>query len=195
MSTIVTRAGKGSALTHNEVDANFTNLNTDKLQSGDTVASLTITSADINGGTIDGTAIGGSSAAAGTFTTLTSTGNTTLGDASADTVTINGTVQPGVVVSGTSSGDALRITQTGTGNALVVEDDTNPDSTPFVIDATGSVIKGHTSPITSLSGVTPNFQVVGTSLSPSSVGLFNYSNTSNGSFITFAKSRNASVDN
>lgn len=32
MSTIVTRAGKGSALTHNEVDANFVNLNNDKLQ-------------------------------------------------------------------------------------------------------------------------------------------------------------------
>lgn len=32
MSTIVTRAGKGSPLTNNEVDANFTNLNTDKVQ-------------------------------------------------------------------------------------------------------------------------------------------------------------------
>ena len=32
MSTIVTRAGKGSALTHAEVDANFTNLNTDKFE-------------------------------------------------------------------------------------------------------------------------------------------------------------------
>ena len=30
MSTIVTRAGKGSPLTHTEVDANFTNLNTVK---------------------------------------------------------------------------------------------------------------------------------------------------------------------
>ena len=30
MSTIVTRAGKGSPLTHAEVDSNFTNLNTDK---------------------------------------------------------------------------------------------------------------------------------------------------------------------
>jgi len=30
MSTIVTRAGKGSPLTHTEVDSNFTNLNTDK---------------------------------------------------------------------------------------------------------------------------------------------------------------------
>ena len=54
MSTIVTRAGKGSALTHNEVDTNFTNLNTDKLQSGNTAAALTITSATINGGTISG---------------------------------------------------------------------------------------------------------------------------------------------
>jgi hypothetical protein len=52
MSTIVTRAGKGSALTHNEVDANFTNLNTDKLQSGDTAAALTITSATFGAGTV-----------------------------------------------------------------------------------------------------------------------------------------------
>jgi hypothetical protein len=32
MATIVTRAGKGSPLTHNEVDANFVNLNTDKAE-------------------------------------------------------------------------------------------------------------------------------------------------------------------
>jgi len=54
MSTLVTRAGKGSPLTHNEVDANFNNLNTDKIQSGDTVAALTITSVTINGGAITG---------------------------------------------------------------------------------------------------------------------------------------------
>jgi hypothetical protein len=33
MATIVTRAGKGEPLTHVEVDANFTNLNTDKVES------------------------------------------------------------------------------------------------------------------------------------------------------------------
>jgi len=54
MSTIVTRAGKGSALSFAEVDANFTNLNSDKIQSGNTVASLAITSATISGGTITG---------------------------------------------------------------------------------------------------------------------------------------------
>ena len=47
MSTIVTRAGKGSPLTHVEVDANFTNLNTDKVGyivgEGGTVAQSTST--------------------------------------------------------------------------------------------------------------------------------------------------------
>jgi hypothetical protein len=47
MSTIVTRAGKGSALSYAEVDANFTNLNTDKLQSTSSAAILTLTSASI----------------------------------------------------------------------------------------------------------------------------------------------------
>jgi len=39
---------------------------------------------------------------------------------------------------------ALRITQLGSGNALLVEDSTNPDASPFVIDANGSVVSGHT---------------------------------------------------
>lgn len=38
----------------------------------------------------------------------------------------------------------LRITQLGTGNAVLVEDSTNPDSTPFVIDAAGNVGIGTT---------------------------------------------------
>lgn len=37
MSTIVTRSGKGAALTHVEVDANFTNLNTDKAATTDVI--------------------------------------------------------------------------------------------------------------------------------------------------------------
>lgn len=69
MSTIVTRAGKGSPLTHVEVDANFTNLNTDKVEK---------TSADITGGTISGTRINPRAVAAGaTSGTITPNGNTT----------------------------------------------------------------------------------------------------------------------
>ena len=48
MSTITTRAGKGSTLTHDEVDDNFTNLNTDKYQSGDDIVANTVS---VSGGT------------------------------------------------------------------------------------------------------------------------------------------------
>jgi len=48
--------------------------------------------------------------------------------------------------SGTTSDDMVRITQLGTGNALVVEDETNPDATPFVIDNSGQVGIGTTIP-------------------------------------------------
>jgi hypothetical protein len=43
MSTIVTRAGKGSALSYTEADANFTNLNNDKLESADYTAADVLT--------------------------------------------------------------------------------------------------------------------------------------------------------
>ena len=52
MSTIVTRAAKGSPLTHTEVDANFTNLNTDKYQSG---ANALFTSVALDAPTTDAT--------------------------------------------------------------------------------------------------------------------------------------------
>ncbi len=38
MSTITTRSGKGSPLTNTEVDANFTNLNTDKIQTSNSAS-------------------------------------------------------------------------------------------------------------------------------------------------------------
>jgi len=48
--------------------------------------------------------------------------------------------------SGTTSSDMVRITQLGTGNALVVEDSANPDTTPFVVTGIGSVGIGTTNP-------------------------------------------------
>lgn len=44
MATIVTRAGKGSPLTHNEVDANFVNLNNDKAETASPALTGTPTS-------------------------------------------------------------------------------------------------------------------------------------------------------
>lgn len=54
MTTIVTRAGKGSPLTHDEVDANFVNLNTDK--------------AELNSPTFTGTVVLPSTTSIGTIT-------------------------------------------------------------------------------------------------------------------------------
>jgi len=70
-------AGTGATVTDVNVDLTVTGVTATSTASfsGATIDDLgTVTTADINGGTIDGTVIGGSSAAAGTFTTFTSTG-------------------------------------------------------------------------------------------------------------------------
>ena len=60
---------------------------------GTTIADLgTVTTADIDGGTIDGATVGANSASSGAFTTLTASGNVTLGDATGDDVTISGSI-------------------------------------------------------------------------------------------------------
>lgn len=67
---------------------------------------------------------------------------------------------------------ALRITQLGTGDALRVEDSANPDSTPFVIDANGKGVFGHTAALTSSISQTPAIQAVGWANSGVSGGVF-----------------------
>eukprot|EP00928_Gymnodinium_smaydae_P005691 TRINITY_DN11948_c0_g1_i1.p1 TRINITY_DN11948_c0_g1~~TRINITY_DN11948_c0_g1_i1.p1 ORF type:complete len:2240 (+),score=276.54 TRINITY_DN11948_c0_g1_i1:702-6722(+) len=65
--------------THNTYDFN-----------GKTITDLgTVQTANIDGGTIDGTTIGATTPAAGTFTDLTSNGNTVVGSNALDTVTVN----------------------------------------------------------------------------------------------------------
>ena len=53
---------------------------------------------------------------------------------------------PLMIASGSTTVDMVRITQVGTGNALVVEDGTNPDSNPFVVNNLGDVGIGLTVP-------------------------------------------------
>jgi len=48
------------------------------------------------------------------------------------------------VFAGSTSNTLVRITQTGSGNALLVEDASNPDSTPFMVTADGRVGIGTT---------------------------------------------------
>jgi len=74
MSTLTTRSGKGSPLTNTEVDTNFTNLNTDKFQSGDDISAgdMTVTGSFIVGVDASVTAAGTTQ---GTATALTKTYN------------------------------------------------------------------------------------------------------------------------
>jgi hypothetical protein len=80
-SGVIVPAGKSMYVFNNAVDV------VDVLTyfSGAVVSSA----ATITGGTINSTTIGASTASSGRFTTLEATGNTTLGDASGDTITAN----------------------------------------------------------------------------------------------------------
>jgi hypothetical protein len=138
MSTIVTRSGKGSPLSHVEVDANFSNLNTDKVQSGDTVAALTVTSATVVDLAVTGiTSFDGAQGTAGQVLTSAGTGATptwtTPSGGGSGTVTSVAATVPSVLsitgspitTSGTLaigySGTALPIANGGTGATTVAE--------------------------------------------------------------------------
>ena len=64
------------------------------------------------------------------------------------TIAVAGTlsVTGAAAVSVNSANPAFRVTQTGAGLALLVEDETSSDSTPFVVDASGNVGVGTSSP-------------------------------------------------
>jgi len=105
-------------------------------------ASTVSTSAQLNtGGNISVT---GSLNVSDDSTTRTNLGLGTIATQDSDSITVTGgTATLGALtVSGSDSGDLVRITQTGSGNALVVEDSANPDSTPFVVDNSGNVSIG-----------------------------------------------------
>jgi len=102
---------------------------TSKLASGALPSGVTVSSTNIVNGTIIDADINDSAAIAGSKISPSFTAPS--------------------VISVDSSSDALRITQTGTGNALVVEDSANPDSTPFIVDSNGNVTIGTTTAQTS----------------------------------------------
>lgn len=55
------------------------------------------------------------------------------------------TMTGGLVINVNSPSTALRVTQQGTGVSFIVEDSTNPDTTPFQVDAAGNVSIGTSS--------------------------------------------------
>lgn len=92
---------------------------------------------------------------------------------------------------------ALRITQTGTGNSLIVEDSTNPDSTPFIVNNAGQLIQGYTTTVASkiiTTALTPAAQIQGATAGNSSAGIYNWvnNNSFSGSLI-FNKSKSGTI--
>jgi len=116
---------------------------------------------------------------------LTSTGTTTLSSNAIVSVTDN-------------TNAALRVTQLGTGNSLEIEDTTNPDATPFVVDASGNLVKGYATavPTVGISSAvyTPGIQGHTAGSTQGSFGLFTWStNTTFANIINFSRSSNATA--
>jgi hypothetical protein len=108
MATITLRSVKGSPLTNNEVDTNFTNLNTDKYQSGDSIVAADLTASgdfSVTGETKLGTTSG-----------VTAAG-TTQGDATALTKTFH-------VVTNATAAQGVKLPAAETGKVVTVLNDT-----------------------------------------------------------------------
>lgn len=122
MSTIVTRASKGSALTWAEGDANITNLNNDKMENF-TVAGDSGTSQTISGGntlTISG-GTGLSSVASATDTITINLDNTSVSAGSYTLASITVDAQGRITsASSGSAGTVTSVSGTGTVNGLTL---------------------------------------------------------------------------
>ena len=105
----------GAANVVGDLDVDQININGNAITSTDTDGNIALTpngsgevdisKVDIDSGAIDGTTIGANSAAAGTFTDLTATGNTVLGNAATDTVTLTADVASNIIPSADNTHD------------------------------------------------------------------------------------------
>jgi hypothetical protein len=93
------------------------------------------------------------------------------------------------VIAANSTSDGLRITQIGTGNALLVEDSANPDSTPVVIDNSGKLLVGNT---TSVGGTFGNASTV-QNMSFGGYAVGRFFNDASAPVMDFVKSRNGTI--
>jgi len=150
MTTIVTRIGKGSPLTTVEVDANFTNLNTDK--------------AEVNSPTLTGTPAA-PTAAIGTNTTQIATTEYVISNASNTTPVMSGVAAIGV---STRHARADHVHPTDTSRAPVA----SPTFTGTVTIPSGAAIAGY-APLAN-----PTFTGTVSGITKAMVGLGNADNTS-----------------
>jgi len=121
---------------------------------------LVADTADINGGNIDATVIGASTAAAGTFTDLTSSGTMTIA-----TVDINGGAIDGVTIGGSSAGAGTFTTVTASG-AVAINGGLTMDTNKFTVaDTSGNTAIAGTLDVTGQTTVA-NLTATGTTVLP-----------------------------
>lgn len=99
------------------------------------------------------------------------------------------------VMTVSSASAALTVTQTGAGNSMVVEDSTSPDSSPWLIDASGNMVQGYTAAVGTggVAGI-PAYQIHGLTNSISSIGLTNWSSVaSRNSVVQFSRSTSNTI--
>lgn len=141
MTTITTRAGKGSALTHNEMDTNFTNLNTNKLETFTLAGNVTGSLAS-NVLTINLNAAQTSITSVGNLTALTVSGNLSAQnidlvafDETVSTLTYASTITPNV-----ANASIQTVTLTGNVTLNAFENPRTGQSLTLIIkqDGTGS---------------------------------------------------------
>ena len=157
MSTIVTRAGKGSPLTHTEVDNNFTNLNTDKAEDS-TVVKLT------GDQTIGGTK---------TFSnTITGSISGNAGTATNGVVTTGSYANPSWITS-LDDGKVLPSMSGNTGKFLTTD---GTDSSWADVDALPDQT-GNSGKYLTTDGTDPSWATLDTDANSTTKGLYEHSNT------------------
>jgi len=142
-----------------------------------------------------------SSTTAFTFSYASATGLSGDCAVTNDSTTLNAVIRlnggnDGVIIEGASTLPALRITQTSTGAALLIDDEANPDSTPFLVDTAGRVVTGNTATLTTFNNTTttPRIQEIGIIANDAALGMALFSTTDSASpTVDLAKAGAAAV--
>ena len=129
----------------------------DQLRIGDenVVISASLETGDI---IISGSISSSRSNSTASFGTYTGDGSQLLG-ISPFPFTGSAEISGSLVVNSNSTSETLRITQIGTGDAIRIEDSSNPDSTPTVITKDGDVFIGSSSAVTTVGGLSPKLYI------------------------------------